>query len=396
MYQVNPDFKPHIPVTGEQLDAIINSRVLDLTGLNTPIIIDSVELYFNNGMYYVISRSKDGHMGIAIGNSRLAFSYQLLLQLMIPYVIGKDARDIEAIMDGIYIHKSNYKLAGIPFYCCYAVLELSILDMLGRALGKPLGALFGPLYRDRINIYTASGNRGTTPEEELDILAGRVERLGCKTIKFKIGGRMSKNADSMEGRSENLIRLTRRYFGDAINIIADGNGSYDVAEAVRYGHILEENNFYFYEEPCPFDDIWSIRDTSRQLTIPIAFGEQETSLTRFKWLIQNDAAQIIQPDLLYNGGFIRNAKVARMANLAGKPATVHVSSEFPIVYTLHYCSMVENCGEYQEFKSGFEQANEVMGGIITLKDGTLTIPNKPGIGIDERSPLLRNPYRILA
>lgn len=63
---------------------------------------------------------------------------------------------------------------------------------------------------------------------------------------------MSKNKDSMAGRSENLIYGTRRFFGDDMIIHADGNGSYDVETAVYFGKIMEDINGYFYEEPCPF------------------------------------------------------------------------------------------------------------------------------------------------
>ena len=43
---------------------------------------------------------------------------------------------------------------------------------------------------------------------------------GAKAIKFRVGGRMSKNQDSLPGRSEKLIPLVRETFGDAMTIYA--------------------------------------------------------------------------------------------------------------------------------------------------------------------------------
>lgn len=397
MYQMHEDFKlPHGTVTSEALKEIEESRVLHLEGLTSPILIESIELYRQGEKnFFVRIRSKDGLCGVAPANDRAAFCYPIFNELLVPYFIGKDARDLEALLDGVYVYKSNYKLAGLPLWCSVAYLELAVLDLLGKAAGKSIGRLFGERIRDKINIYVASGNRGTTPQEELEILAKWVEEVGAKAIKFKIGGRMSKNADSIEGRSEGLIRLTREYFGEKMIIHADGNGSYDAKEAVRYGHILEEINAYFYEEPCPFDDLWETKAAADALTVPIAFGEQETSLRRFRWIIENNAAQIIQPDILYNGGLIRTTKVARMAALAGKTITPHVSTGFPFVYILHLASYTPNMGRFQEHKKGFSYANELMNGAMTMKDGTITIPDLPGIGVDPDSPLLKDAVRVL-
>jgi L-alanine-DL-glutamate epimerase-like enolase superfamily enzyme len=56
---------------------------------------------------------------------------------------------------------------------------------------------------------------------------------------------------------------------------------------------VESINGYFYEEPCPFDDLWDTRAVAGALSVPLAFGEQETSLRRFAWIIEHDAAQVI-------------------------------------------------------------------------------------------------------
>ena len=394
IYTPHPDFGPTRPVTKEQLDAILEAPVLHLEKLTSPIIIESMELLFNNGMYYVRTRTKCGLTGIAPTNDRVAWCYPILNELVIPYFIGKDARDLEKLIEGVYVYKSNYKLAGLPFWCSVAFVELSILDLLGKALNVPMAQLFGPRIRDKVDIYVASGNRGTTPEEELDILADWVDETKAKAIKFKIGGRMSKNADSIAGRSESLIYLTRKYFGDDMIIHADGNGSYDAKEAIRYGRILEDINAYFYEEPCPFDDLWETRDAAKGLTIPMAFGEQETSLRRFEWIIQKDAARIVQPDILYHGGMIRTVKVAKMAELAGKTITPHVSSGFCFVYVLHLASFTPNLGSYQEHKRGIPESNELMGGILTLKDGAINIPDTPGLGIDHTLPVFKHAIKI--
>ena len=394
MYKKHSDFGEYRAVSSAELDQVLESEVLDLRGLDQPVIIESIVLLFNCGQYFVRTVSKDGLTGISVTNDRVRFCYPILQQQIAPYFIGKDARDLERLLDEVYVYESNYKLAGIPYFACLSFLELSILDLLAKAKEVSLGRLFGERIHDYANVYVASGNRHTTPEEELEILRKEVERVGAKAIKYKIGGRMSRNKDSMAGRSEELIYGTRRYFGDDMIIHADGNGSYDVETAVRYGRVMEEINGYFYEEPCPFDDLWATKAVRDSLDIPLAFGEQETSMRRFKWLVEHHGTDVVQPDILYNGGLIRTTKVAKMAQLAGMTVTPHVSTGFCFVYILHLSSYTPNIGKYQENKKGFEITNELLDGQLTLADGRINIPESVGIGIRENHEIIKKALQL--
>lgn len=382
MYTRHSDFGTHKNVTRDQLLEISNSEVLQIQRLTSPIIIKQIDLLYDDGQYYVRTTSHDGLQGISVTNDRIKFLFPILEKLIAPYFIGKDARDLEQLLDEVYVYQNNYKLAGLAYFCCAAYLELSILDLLAKALHIPMGELFGPKVNQKADIYVASGNRHTTPEEELEVLRERVERTKAKAIKYKIGGRMSNNKDSMDGRSKSLIYRTREFFGDNMVIHADGNGSYDTKHAIEYGKILEDINAYFYEEPCPFDDLWSTKATKDALNIPLAFGEQETSMERFRWLIEQNALDVVQPDILYTGGLIKTTKIARMADLAGKTITPHVSTGFCFVYILILSSYTSNIGKYQESKGGLDLAKDLMDNAIDLEDGQYNIPDCIGIGID--------------
>ena len=395
MYKKHSDFGDYRPVVPAVLDRILETPVLDLAGLDHPILIKQIELLYNCGLYFVRTHSADGLVGISVSNDRIQFGYPILEKLIAPYLIGRDARALETLLEEVYVHESNYKLVGIPYFSCLSALELSILDLLAKARQVSLGRLFGERIHEYTDIYVASGNRHTTPEEELDILGAEVSRLGARAIKYKIGGRMSKNRDSLAGRSEELIYGTRRYFGDEMIIHADGNGSYDAAAAIHFGRVMEEINGYFYEEPCPFDDLWATKSVCDGLAIPLAFGEQETSLRRFRWLVEQHGTDVIQPDILYNGGLIRTTKVARMAQAAGMTVTPHVSTGFCFVYILHLASYTPNIGRYQENKKGFEISNDLLDGRLVLAEGRINIPDSVGIGIRPEHEMLRKALTLL-
>ncbi len=161
--------------------------------------------------------------------------------------------------------------------------------MLGQRTGKSIGELMGGVLRKEINVYRASGNRGNTPEAEIEYLKKLVAETGAKAIKFRVGGRMSKNQDSLPGRTERLIPLVRETFGPEMTLYADSNSSYDVPKAIEVGRLMEEYGYGFFEEPCRFDHLEETKEVADALRIPVAGGEQEYSEDRFRWTIQNRA-----------------------------------------------------------------------------------------------------------
>ena len=80
----------------------------------TPVKIESIELLKNGGHYFVRSRSTDGVVGVS-RTKQIRHYIPILLELVMPHFIGKDARDLETLVDAVYVR--NYKIAGQPFWC---------------------------------------------------------------------------------------------------------------------------------------------------------------------------------------------------------------------------------------------------------------------------------------
>jgi len=177
-------------------------------------------------------------------------------------------------------------------------------------------------------------------------------------------------------------------------IHADSNSSYDPPKAIEVGRMLEAIQCIHYEEPCPFDHLEDTKAVTDALDIPIALGEQEYSDWRFRWIIANHAVDIVQPDLYYYGGFIRSMRVARMAAVAKMPTMLHISDGFGFVYTLHFDSCVPDMGRFQEYKLGVEKYGSWFDPAITVKDGKMSVPQTPGVGIKDLSGLLQDAVEV--
>jgi len=350
-----------------------------------PILLENIELLRRDDQFFVQVRSRDGGTGLALTNRRLMNSvYPLFLNRVAPFFEGKDARDLETLIDGVFVHDLNYKWQGLALWVCVAWLELAVLDLMGKHVDRSAGELFGPRLRERSPIYYANGNRTDPPEVVVEQLAGLIERSGARAIKFKLGARMRFD-DASNARDRALIPMVRERFGPEATLFVDANSSFDVPTAIQMGRFLEEYKYDFFEEPVRFDDFEGTKKVADALRVPIAGGEQETSMRRFQWLIEQRGVQIAQPDLLFFGGMIRSIRLARMAEAVDMQVVPHMSGHgLGILYVLHYASVVPNASAFQEYKGeGDRLPYEVVGTgrPLAAVDGEIAIPDGPGLGV---------------
>ena len=380
---MHPRERPNLPPDYSDLDKELARPVLRRELFRDPVIIATVELLEYNGSYLCRVRSKDGAEGLVSGhNIRMAHLWPIQTQLVQPFFIGKDARDLDRLMEDVTMHKNIYKYQGYPIWIPVATVEMAILDMLGKIAEKSMGELIGDIERTEIAIYQANNNRGLSAEESLAKIQALRESTGAKAVKFKCGGRRS-NPEPIPGRTERLIPLMRPAFGDDITIYADCNGSYAGAEAIRIGQLLERHGIDLYEQPVPTDYYEDWKATADALTIPIASGGGEVSMRGFRWLIGNAAVQMVQQDLFYFGGMIRSMKVARMAAARGYVCTPHISGTgLGYIYMMHFVSAIPNAGPYHEFKGVSQEVPfECVTSSLVPKDGILHLPRGFGSGV---------------
>lgn len=367
------------------LDAAMKEPVLKRELFSEPVIIESCDLLEYQGNYICRVRSADGAEGHCVGhNIRMPHLFPMQLMLVNPFFIGKDARELDKLIEEVSLFKNNYKYQGYALWIPVATVEMAILDMLGRIAGKSMGELIGTIHNNEIAVYQANNNRGLSAEESIEKIKALQSETGAKAVKFKIGGRRS-NPEIPPGRTEKLIPLMRKTFGKDITIYADCNGSYDNAtEAIRIGKMLEDYSIDLYEQPVPTDYYEEWKETAAALSIPIGSGGGEVSLRNFRWLIANDAVQYVQQDLYYFGGMIRCMKVARMAATKGYLCTPHISGTgLGYIYMMQFVSAIPNAGPFHEFKGvSTDIPFECKTSTLIPENGILHLPKGIGSGVE--------------
>jgi L-alanine-DL-glutamate epimerase-like enolase superfamily enzyme len=370
-------------VTDDQLIRASEAPVLQVEELTAPLKIASMELLKNGRNFLVRVRTTGGDEGLGVPNAmRLLDVYPLFVRKVAPFFVGKDARELEPLLWELYRHGDSYKFQGLALWVCVAAAEFAVLDLLGKKTGKSIGDLLGGVKRREIAVYRASGTRGNTPEAEIEDLKQLVAETGAKALKYRLGGRMSKNADSLPGRSERLIPLVRETFGPSMTLYADANSSYDPAHAIKIGRLMEAHDYAFFEEPCRFDHHEDTKQVTDALRMPVAGGEQEFSDYGFRYMIKNRVVDIVQPDLHYYGGFIRSLRVARMADAAGMLCTPHMSgSGLGFLDVAHFASCMPNPTPFHEFKGDTDIPVSSPTSSLKCQGGMIRVPSGPGFGV---------------
>ena len=175
--------------------------------------IASIELLQSGNQYFLRTRSTDGAEGI-VQCKDIADYIPILAHRVMPHFLNQDARDLEHLVDEVYVTNSNYKLAGQEFWCPVAYMEQSLFDLMGKTLKKPAGELMGGVLRKEIPVYLSGSARELPAEDEVEIYVRGVEYTGAKAVKFKIGGRMSDNSDATPGRTDKILELAQKKLGE--------------------------------------------------------------------------------------------------------------------------------------------------------------------------------------
>jgi L-alanine-DL-glutamate epimerase-like enolase superfamily enzyme len=364
--------------------------------ITSPVVIESLELVRTQKKIFVHVRAKGSEqIGMTVCNERMDNLYSLFKGLIIPFYVGKDAREIVALSEDVFIDERNYKYGGMPFWNCAGSVEIAIWDLLGRIAKQPVHQFLGQKLRNEVPAYLSSLTRDTTAEQETTFLQQKMAEMGAKAVKIKVGGRM-KNTSKDEARTQAFVPLARKTFGDAVTIYADANGSYTPEEGIRIAKLLEDNGIDIFEEPCAFENYAGNRQVNKTLnTMKLAGGEQDTSWFRWLDIVETDVYSVLQPDLYYNGGIVRALKVAHLAAAHGKFFAPHSPKADPLHAPFSQVMAVAPAVYgFQEYPSKAAKQPAWYAPHIVVKNGALPILEGVGLGIEYDKTIFEKAERI--
>src|SRR5690606_5997557 len=191
--------------------------------------------------------------------------------LIAPNLVGRDPLMPAVLWDDMYaLMRPRGHALGFMQEAISGV-DIALYDVAGRALGVPVYTLLGGKRRDSVRTY-ASVLQWLQPED-LAEAAIRYGDAGFTAMKIKVG--------QDPGIDRRKAEQARAAVQDGMDLMADANCRYSVAEAIAMARVLEQEGFLWLEEPVPPEDVAGYRQLREKVDIAIAGGECECTHYRF-------------------------------------------------------------------------------------------------------------------
>lgn len=301
-----------------------------------------------------------------------------------PLIVGRDPLDHNVIWDYLYNWTRDQGMKGITISALSAI-DIALWDIKGKALGLPVYKLLGGAYRNKARAYaTGLYEPQNVPSVEKTLVE---EALGYKEDGF--GGMKLKVGYGIK-TDVRYVMAIREAIGEDIYLMVDANHAYNAAEAIRLAREIERFNIYWFEEPVPPEDLDGYVEVKKNSSIPIAGGECEYTRYGFRELINRRAVDILQPDLCAAGGFTEMIKIVAMATAANISLVPHVwGTNVGLAASLQFFAALPHIPERrfpdEPFFEYDRSSHPLRDGVtlekFALKDGYLSIPDRPGLGV---------------
>ena len=358
-----------------------------------------IETFTNNDVGFVRVTAEDGTQGwgqVSTYNSDI--TSQVLHRQVAPWTLGQETTNLDDLLDTVA--EREHKFPGSYLRRAMAGLDTAIWDMRGKKAEKSVTELLGGT-PGLIRAYASSMKRDITPKDEATRLKKLRDTQGFDAFKVRAGAEVGRNQDEWPGRTEEIIPTMRRELGNEVDLLIDANSCYSPDRAIEVGHILQDNGFCHYEEPCPYWELEQTKKVTDALTIDVTGGEQDCDLSTWKRMIEMRAVDIVQPDILYLGGISRTLRVVEMAQTAGLSVTPHCANMSMVtLFTMHLLRAISNAGKYLEFSIEGADYYPWQDGLFTsspykIEDGQARVTDAPGWGVEINPEwLARSKYQI--
>jgi len=358
-----------------------------------------IETFTNNDVGFVRVTAEDGTQGwgqVSTYNSDI--TSQVLHRQVAPWTLGQETTNLDDLLD--IVAEREHKFPGSYLRRAMAGLDTAIWDMRGKKAEKSVTELLGGT-PGLIRAYASSMKRDITPKDEATRLKKLRDTQGFDAFKVRAGAEVGRNQDEWPGRTEEIIPTMRRELGNEVDLLIDANSCYSPDRAIEVGHILQDNGFCHYEEPCPYWELEQTKKVTDALTIDVTGGEQDCDLSTWKRMIEMRAVDIVQPDILYLGGISRTLRVVEMAQTAGLSVTPHCANMSMVtLFTMHLLRAISNAGKYLEFSIEGADYYPWQDGLFTsspykIEDAQARVTDAPGWGVEINPEwLARSKYQI--
>ena len=355
--------------------------------------IEKIETFLWDKWLLLKIHCEDGTVGIGEGGVHgWQRPTQTMIETMEPYLIGKNPDHIEHHYQWLY--RSSHFMGSVVQGALSAI-DIALWDIKGKRLQVPVFDLMGGKTRDKVRCYmhVGSGDLGSAADLANDAL--NAVNQGFTAVRFSPFASdyyLHKSYSEWADEAVNRVAAVRETVGPDVDICVEIHRQMNPAESIALGRRLEEFNPFFYEDPMLPDSPAIMGEVAAKCNIPIATGERFTTIFEYQQLLEANAAAYVRPDLCLCGGLSGCKKVAAMAEAHHVKVIPH-NPLSPI--STAACVQLDACipnFALQEYTGESEPPkSELLKNPLELKDGYITVPDGPGLGVEINEEALKMP-----
>ena len=311
--------------------------------------------------------------GEAFGHGAASTSVSVLTSQLAPAILGQDARDIAGLRSRL---SRSYHLFGRngPHVYALSALDIALWDIAGKVAGLPLWRMLGGSPPKPMRSYASLLRYG-----EASMVARNCERalsLGYRDIK-------------LHEITVPEIEAARDAIGPDVRLMVDTNCPWTVWQAIDLARQLEDCEMTWLEEPVwPPEDYEGLAKVRLEGGAPIAAGENAAGLHDFKVAFEAGALDVAQPSVIKIGGVSAMVEIAALAKAYGVrmvPHNAYFGAGF--LTSLHVNAALAPDAPFERLFLDLEASP--YHDLVNAVDGTVTVPDGPGLGRDPDMDVLR-------
>ena len=283
-----------------------------------------------------------------------------------PLVLGADPFRVESLLaqaDKALVHCSEAK----------AALEMALLDIVGKAVGRPVCDLLGGRCRDAIPLSFSIANPNF--DEDLETVQALLAD-GVKLFKLKTGS---------ASHAFDLQRLETLREKHEIDLRVDYNQGMQPFEAISRLRDIETFRPTFIEQPVPRQNLETMAEIARILDTPLLADESVFSPRDALLGAQQRIADLFSLKVMKSGGIRRALEVAAIARAAGIGVYGGCMFETGIAHAAgaHLMAVIPDLTLGCEFyMATYYLREDLLAEPFPVRNGQVIVPTGPGLGIE--------------
>jgi glucarate dehydratase len=284
----------------------------------------------------------------------------------------------------------------------FAAIEVACLDLIGKAVGKPVCDVVGGRARHAAPFsaylfYKHGGGGGLgdderedeygeclTPESIVRQARQMISQYGFREIKLKAG--------VLDPEQEiETIRALRREFGPAYPLRIDPNCAWSVDTSVLVGQALRDelkDGGYLEDPTATLDGMAEVRRRllAEGIDTPFASNVAVTCFAHVPQAWRKDAVQIVLSDPHYWGGIRKQQQLSHLCETLGMGLSMHSNNHVGVSLMImaHAAAASPNlthaCDTHYPWQT--ERDEVICGGRVRFENGCVPISDRPGLGVD--------------